>query len=101
MVAPSAFGDSSVTTVNRDRHNLADRTSTRHSTMIPESPYEHLNSASDFSSTRSDSVTSVPCSSTGVRQEERAIHVCASDRLDTVPVSLSRPEPQTATSTGT
>ncbi len=37
----------------------------------------------------------------GVRQKERAIHVCASDQLDPVPVSLSRPEPQAATSTGT
>ncbi len=37
----------------------------------------------------------------GVRQKERAIHVCVSDQLDPVPVSLSKPEPQAATSTGT
>ena len=37
----------------------------------------------------------------GIRQKKRAIHVCVSDQLDPVPVSLSRPEPQAATSTGT
>lgn len=45
---------------------LAGRTSTRHSTAIPKSPCEHLNSASVFSSSRSDSVTSLPRSSTYV-----------------------------------
>jgi len=37
----------------------------------------------------------------GVRRKKRAIQVCAFDRLDPVPVSLSKPEPQAATSTGT
>jgi len=40
----SASGESNASIEVSDRHSVAGRTSSRHSTTMPESPNEHLNS---------------------------------------------------------